>query len=252
MAPTTNAKKRIARSNVIRRDRLLLDEHHGVELRAVLPREFVLGAEYAEEREHGFLGGTVVPVRAFDEQVEEGLEGIFELFFAGEFASFVIDDGFFALDVFLGDFGVEVEKFQERFRFAVLVVAFDKLGENFFCLFGIAEAEACLGPQKQKLLVVGRLGEGVVQCRDGFVKALFGDGLFEFVHQTGFVGDVEFFEALLEVGFGEHALDDVCNLAFVHHVNLGNGLHAEHLDEAHVFAVIATDDAKRKVKACGK
>ena len=58
------------------------------------------------------------------------MKGAFELLFAGELACFVIDDSLFALDVFLGGFGMKVEKFQERFCFTVLVVGFIEFGKN--------------------------------------------------------------------------------------------------------------------------
>ena len=174
------------------------------------------------------------------------------MFFAGELACFVIDNRFFALDVFFGGFGVEVEKFQKRFCFAVLVVTFNKLVQNFLGLCRIAESEACFGPQELELFIVRVLGESIVEHRERLVKVLLGDGVFECHLEALLVGDEELFEAFLEVRFWENSLDDVCDLSFIDHVDFRNGLHAEHLDESHVFAVVATHDAKREVHACGK
>ena len=164
----------------------------------------------------------------------------------------MIDDGLFALNVLLCDLGVKVQEFQERFGLAVLVVGFGELGENFFCFGCVAEAEVCLCPEELELFVVRSLGEGFVEHRERLVEVLLCDGVFECRLETLFVRDVKFFEALLEVRFGEHSLDDVCNLSFVDDVDFGDGLHAEHLDEAHVFAIVATDNAERKVHACRK
>ena len=56
----------------------ILDEHHCVEFGAVLPGELVLWTKNAEQCEHGFFGGSVVPFRCFNEQVKECLKGAFE------------------------------------------------------------------------------------------------------------------------------------------------------------------------------
>ena len=75
----------------------------------------------------------------------------------------MIDYCFFALNIFFGDFGMEVEKFQERFCFAVLVVAFVEFGKNFFSFGGVAESKAYLCPQKLELFVVRGFGKSFVQ-----------------------------------------------------------------------------------------
>ena len=96
----------------------------------------MLRTKHSEQSKHGLLRGSVIPFRSFYVQVQESLQSAFKIFATSELACFVINDGFFALNVFLGGFGVEVQQFQQRFRFAVLVVGFGELGEYRFCLFG--------------------------------------------------------------------------------------------------------------------
>ena len=67
--------------------------------------------------------------------------------------------------------------------------------------------------------------------------------------EPGLVAHEELLESLLQVGFRQHARDDVCNLAFVHHVHFGYGLHAERLDEPHVLALVAAHYAEGEVHA---
>ena len=136
----------------------------------------MLGAENAEEREHCLLGSAVVPFWSFDIQVQECLECAFEILFAGELARFVIDDSLFALNVFLGDFGMEVEEFQKRFRFTVQVVAFDKLGEDIFCLCGIAETKTVTGVFSGAYGVNPLTGEKIPIWISEYVLAGYGTG----------------------------------------------------------------------------